>query len=61
MTQHYPTRTPLNPRLTRLAIADSTAEAARGRPQTTKRSFLDLAIAALIGAVVMGLLTRAWI
>lgn len=59
MTQHYSTRVPLNPRLARLAIADATA-AAQARTPTVRRSFADLAIAALIGAVVFGLLTQAW-
>lgn len=60
MTQHYATRTPLNPRLARLAVADATAKA-QGRPPSPRRSCVDLAIAALIGALVFGLLSRAWL
>ena len=59
MTQHYAARSPLSARLCRLAIADATAQAA-ARPLPPRRGFLDLAIAALVGAVVFGLLTGAW-
>jgi hypothetical protein len=60
MTAHYPERVPLNARLARLAIEDASARPRWAQRPSPRRAFLDLAIAALIGAVVFGLLTQAW-
>lgn len=58
MTTHYPARTPLNPRLLRLGVACHTG-LAQPQPPRQRRGWLDLALAALVGACIMGALLQA--